>query len=169
MERLRFISQLPDANRNPDGLPIGLVMDDNPKTVNEPNIKRSFLGPEFARQKPADLTNRWLGVTCAACHTANIQHGDKTIRIDGGATMADMQTFLAELSAALNATLANDVSLERFARVVLEKTGTGYNVAERDALRERLKNYAPSLTRLVRRGTGVHPYGFGRLDAFVQF
>lgn len=165
MERLRFIPQ-PATERNPDGLPIGFVKDDNPKTVKEPNIKRAFLGPEFERLKPADLTNRWMGITCAACHTANIQFGDKTMRIDGGAAMADVQTFLAELSDAVTATLADDVVFDRFAREVLEKTGTGYSIVERNALRERVKSYSPALVRLVRRGTGKHPYGFGRLDAF---
>lgn len=166
MERLRFIPQPPSKDRNPDGLPIGFVKDDNPKTVREPNIKRSFLGPEFERLKPADLTNKWLGLTCAACHTGNIQSGMTVIRIDGGAAMADVQSFLSELSDAVTATLKDNEALERFAREVLEKTGTGYSPAEQNALRDRMKEYSPALVRLVRRGTGKHPYGFGRLDAF---
>jgi hypothetical protein len=166
MERLRFISQPADDDRNRDGLPIGFVVDDNPQTVMEPNIKRAFLGPEFERQKPTELTNRWLGLTCAACHTANIEYQGKTVRIDGGAALADVQSFLSELSEAVTATVENDAAFERFAREVLEKAGTGYSESERDALRERVKNYAPALVRLVRRGAGIHPYGFGRLDAF---
>lgn len=166
LERLRFIAQAPTAGRNPDGLPIGLVVDDNPRTVNEPNIKRSFLGPEFDGHDASKLTNRWLGLTCAACHTANVQYGDTAIRIDGGAAMADVQRFLAELSDALSATLANDAAFERFARAVLEKAGTGDTPEERVGLRARMNSYAPALARLVRRGTGTHQYGFGRLDAF---
>ena len=45
MERLRFIPHVPNTDRNPDGLPIGFVVDDNPQTVTELNIKRSFLVP----------------------------------------------------------------------------------------------------------------------------
>lgn len=166
MERYRFITQPADQQRNPDALPIGLVVDDNPATVNDPHVKRSFIGPEYERLKPADLTNRWLGLTCAACHTANIEYKGNVIRVDGAPAMADVQTFLSDLSAAVTATAQDDAVLERFARVVLEKTGTGYNPVERDALRDRVRNYAPALNRLVRRGTGKHPYGFARLDAF---
>ena len=166
LDRLRFVPQQADEKRNPDRLPIGLVVDDNPATVTDPTIKRAFIGPEYGRQKPTDLTNRWLGLTCAACHTANIEYSGKVIRIDGGAAMADVQTFLSELATAVTNTAKDDEILERFARLVLEKTGTGYSPAERDALRERVRNYAPALERLARRGTGKHPYGFARLDAF---
>ena len=166
MERLRFISQAPSKDRNPDGLPIGFVVDDNPQTVNEPNIKRSFLGPEFKADKPIQLTNRWLGLTCAACHTGSIEYGKTVLRIDGGPAMADVQKFLVELSEAVSGTLGNNVAFERFARSVLERAGTGDTPAERAVLRERVNSYVPALTRLVRRGTGKHPYGFARLDAF---
>jgi hypothetical protein len=164
LERLGFITQTRDDERNPDGLPIGFTKDDNPQTVFEPNIKRSFLGSEFNSRNSAVLTNAWLGLTCAACHTGQIEHGGKLIRIDGGPALADVQTFLAELSEALKATHENADVLERFARIVLKDTG--YSAEERDALRERLKAYAPALARLVLRGTGNHPYGFARLDAF---
>ncbi len=164
MERLRFIPQPRNNDRNPDGLPIGFVKDDNPETVKDHSIKRSFLGSDFNIRNGAVLTNAWLGLTCAACHTAQIEHENKAIRIDGAPALADVQTFLAELSDALTATHDRADVLDRFARIVLKDTG--YNAAERDALCERLKAYSPALARLVRRGTGKHPYGFGRLDAF---
>ncbi len=164
MERLRFIPQLPNTDRNPDGLPIGFVKDDNPDTVLDYSAKRSFLGSHFNRRSYTVLTNAWLGLTCAACHTAQIEYGSKAIRIDGGPAMADVERFLRELSAALNATHEHDDALDRFARVVLKDTG--YNTGERDALRERLNAYSKVLNQLVRRSSVNHPYGFARLDAF---
>lgn len=164
MERLRFIPQVPAKDRNPDGLPIGFVKDDNPDTVVDQSIKRSFLGSDFNIRNGTVLTNAWLGLTCAACHTAQIEHEGQPIRIDGAPALADVQTFLAELSAAVTATHNRADVLDRFARIVLKDTG--YSAAERDALCERLKAYSPALSRLVRRGTGKHRYGFGRLDAF---
>src|SRR5690606_16562297 len=124
MSRLGFITQ-PESNRNPDGLPIGLVVDDDPDGVSTALVKRSFLGVVDETPAPR-LTNRWLGLTCAACHTADIEYGENVIRIDGGAAMADVQTFLSELSGALAATVENDEAFERFAKAVLEKAGTGY-------------------------------------------
>ncbi len=47
-------------------------------------------------------------LTCAGCHTAQIEHTVehhvKTIRIDGGPSMADVSQFLWDLRAALRAT-----------------------------------------------------------------
>jgi hypothetical protein len=164
MERFRFIPQHRNNDRNPDGLPIGFVKDDNPDTVKDALIKRSFFGSDFNARNGAILTNAWLGLTCAACHTAQIEHEKLAIRIDGAPALADVQSFLAELSDAVRATHDKADVLERFARLVLKDTG--YNAIERDALCERLKAFSPVLDRLVRRGTGKHPYGFGRLDAF---
>ena len=103
------------------------MVDDNPQTVTELNIKRSFLGPEFEGQDPR-TDESLAGTTCAACHTANIHYGEKVIRIDGGAAMADVQAFLVELSDALSSAIRNDIAFERFAHVVMEKSGTGYSL-----------------------------------------
>ena len=64
-DRYGLITQAPNPRTNPDGLPIGLT-----KTVM----------PE----------GRWkgetVGVTCAACHNAQLTYRGKKIRIDGGLT-----------------------------------------------------------------------------------
>ena len=48
--------------------------------------------------------------------------------------MADVQAFLAELSDALSSAIRNDIAFERFADVVMEKSGTGDSLGERVAL-----------------------------------
>ena len=47
--RFRYLPQLPGM-KNPDGLPVGFVADEG-------------------------SDRRWLGLTCAACHTAEIRYG----------------------------------------------------------------------------------------------
>jgi len=101
MARLRFLLQLPDAV-NPDGLPIGFV--------------REAGGPPG--DLPAASAGDWLGLTCAACHTAQIDYDDVGYRIDGGPAMADIDAFLRDLADALRATRDDDAKLRRFAAAV---------------------------------------------------
>lgn len=160
IRRLGFLPAHESSDRNPDQLPIGFVKDDNPETVTYA-IKESFLGRGF---RPTDYprTNAWMGLTCAACHTSELRVGQKTFRIDGGATLADTQRFLQELADAVAATHQDDQKFGRFAERVLVTDVEG----ERETLRAELRAYSNVLHKLVRRGTGLAPYGNGRLDAF---
>lgn len=162
MERLGFISHAVDPQRNPDGLPIGFVKDEL-RPAMDYTVKESFLGAHYDRQQLA-ANDSWLGLTCAACHTSQLQHAGKTIRIDGGSTLADVQRFLQQLTAAVEATIDDPPKLTRFAKRVLPEGG--YNETEQAALRERLQGYVKVLQDTVRRGAGSTPAGFGRLDAF---
>jgi hypothetical protein len=175
MEKLRFIPQSPSP-RNLDGLPIGFVVDDNPATVDDGTlyrIKQAYLGPEH---QPKDMprTNRWVGLTCAACHTADLHHGDQVFRIDGGSAMADVEQFLIRLAAAVDATWRDEAKLSRFAEHVLTDAGRSGEKnrdlddreAEKSALKSQLEAHSRVLEQLVRRSRGTTPYGFARLDAF---
>jgi hypothetical protein len=166
MDRLRFIPQAKKTQRNPDGLPIGFVIDDNPTTVNdgsEYRLKQAFLDSEYTIED-FPRTNRWLGLTCAACHTADIHHAGEIIRIDGGSSMADVEQFLVQLAAAVEATWRDNGKLTRFARRVL--SDTGYDEVEQEALKVEVETYSRVLNQVVRRSRGTSPYGFARLDAF---
>jgi hypothetical protein len=67
-----------------------------------------------------DWRGKWLGVTCAACHTAKIEYQEKKIRVDGAPTMANLNQFLWDLQAALKATyddgLNNGDKFKRYAK-----------------------------------------------------
>jgi hypothetical protein len=174
MEQLRFIVQAPQSPRNPDGLPIGFALDDNPTTVNDGSMYRlqqAFLPTDAARAN-YPRTNRWLGFTCAACHTAEVECGEQRIRIDGGPAMADIEQFLVRLAAAVEATWRDEARLTRFAdRLLGEQLGEQADrdddrAVERERLKEELANYSLVLAQLVRRSKGTTPYGFARLDAF---
>jgi hypothetical protein len=41
--------------------------------------------------------NGWLGITCSACHTRQIEVNGTQYRVDGGPALADFQRFLADL------------------------------------------------------------------------
>lgn len=159
MQRLRFIPQ-PMADRNPDGLPVGFVLDDNPENVFD--IKRAFLGENYA-DKDYPRTNAWLGLTCAACHTARIKSPTAMITIDGGPSMADVEAFLQSLTESLEATYEDHAKMHRFAeRVLADKC----NKVEEAALSNRVAAYTAALARMVQRNASPVRYGYARLDAF---
>jgi mono/diheme cytochrome c family protein len=160
IEHLGFLPARSATPRNPDRLPIGFVKDDNALTTDY-GIKKSFLGRDF-QESAYPRQDTWLGLTCAACHTSELHAGAKTIRIDGGSSLADTQQFIKELSDAIEATHQDDQKYARFAHRVLVTDNEG----ERAGLREEVKAYAPVLAKLVRRGSGISRYGYGRLDAF---
>lgn len=139
MDRLRFL--LAEASSaNPDGLPIG-----------------------FARDVDLHTKQQWMGWTCAACHTGQVEYNGTGLRIDGGPTMADVSTFLNELAAAMRATVDDGPKFERFAKKVLEGD---YNTGSANQLRRELFDATEALEERVRQDASPVPYGFARLDAF---
>ena len=130
------------TSSNPDGLPLGFVKD-------------TYQGREY------------LGFTCAACHTGQVNYQGTAIRIDGGIPMADMVGFLHGLAKALNATVDDEAKFNRFADRVL--AGNAYS--DKEQIRKDLETYALriSLYNTINRSkNGAHRvnYGYGRLDAF---
>jgi hypothetical protein len=133
-----------DPINNPDGLPIGIA-----KSV---VVSGKFKGD-------------YAGLTCAACHTGQIQYKGREIRIDGGfANRFDLYLWLSTLSKSLDASL-NDPQKFRtlYSRINL-RTAT----SESD-LRGRLKVDADNVRAQITNSFVVpfHP-GPGRTDAFGQ-
>src|SRR4029077_11542630 len=75
VDHFRYLPQKPTFF-NPDGLPVGFT-------------KATYKGKDY------------VGYTCAACHTGQVNYKQKAIRIDGGPAMADMVGFLTALQHAL--------------------------------------------------------------------
>ena len=142
IEQLRFLPEPVDPDVNPDGLPVGFVKD----TV--PDAERRV----------------WLGLTCAACHTEQINYQGHTYRIDGGPGQGDIQTFLAELTAALEKTNQDEAKFSRFARGVLGANGR--NAAAIKKLRGELNDIAKFRRDFDDRNKTDSRYGFARVDAF---
>jgi processive rubber oxygenase RoxA-like protein len=105
----------------------------------------------------------WVGMTCSACHTAEITYGDQVIRVDGGPTLADFQGFIEAFNLSLSQTAADPAKWDRFAAAVLGADDTPRNRAMLRRAFARLRSWQAEQLRMNR--TPLR-YGYGRLDAF---
>ncbi|WP_281559824.1 di-heme-cytochrome C peroxidase [Thalassomonas sp. RHCl1] len=144
MEFLRYLP-MPSSLENPAGLPIGFA-----------------LGKDRSSGEP------WMGMTCAACHTNQLDYNGTRMLIEGAPTLANFVLFFSRLVDALNNTHSDAAKFERFARKVLADE---YNEEEAQALKERLGQLAKELTE--RRMVNALPdnydpdfTSYARLDAF---
>lgn len=92
IENLERFNLIPDP-RDPDGLPVGM---------------------SAARVKGQRAEPRTVFFNCAACHTAEMTYGGKTLRIDGAAAQFDMAGFVADLLESMNATMTDPKKLAEF-------------------------------------------------------
>ncbi len=137
IDRYRYLPQKPTFF-NPDGLPVGFV-------------KETYKGHDY------------MGFTCAACHTGQVNYQGTAIRIDGGPAMADMVGFLHGLDKAMFTTLEDDAKRERFVQRVLALRND-YRSA--DAVLEDLELWGNRIRMYNTINHSHIEYGYGRLDAF---
>ncbi len=105
----------------------------------------------------------WVGMNCSACHTAELTYKGTRIRVDGGPTLADFQSFTESLSAALHQTASDPAKFGRFAAAVLGPAATD---ADKLMLTSALASWLAWNDKLDRLNVqGGLRYGFGRLDA----
>jgi hypothetical protein len=139
IDRFRYLPEGPGPG-NPDGLPIG-----------------------FARGED-EKGRAWLGFTCAACHTGQVDYKGTRIRIEGAPTLGDLAPLRDEMIAAVKATLDDRAKFGRFAARVL---GPNAPAGKADALREEVHTFAEGMVTLADRSRPKYPEGFGRVDAFT--
>ena len=127
---------------NPDGLPVGFVID-------------------------GDATSGFLGMTCAACHTAQIEYqkdgATQQLRIDGAPATANFQLFLTELTAVVRATLSDADRIDKFAHAVL---GNRYSATRAKDLKTDFAAWVKQWGDFMDKSLPASPWGPGRLDAF---
>ncbi len=104
-----------------------------------------------------------LGMTCAACHTAELRYRGQAWRIDGGRANADFQAFLTDLGAAAQATLDQPARFDAFAGRVLGPRPTAVGI---QLLRQKLAGWTTRHTTFMAASLPQPPWGPGRLDAF---
>jgi mono/diheme cytochrome c family protein len=139
-ENLNFYRYLPQKATlsDPDALPVGFVKD-------------TYKGKDF------------LGFTCAACHTAQLNYKGIGIRIDGGPAGNDMDSFLQDLATAVWAARTDsNGGRERFVKNVMDR---GHYASPEEVLKD-LQNYAQRLSMYNIINHSETPYGYFRLDAF---
>lgn len=141
MNKYRFLTQKPSYD-NPDGLPIGFVKDD-------------YQGKDY------------MGFTCAACHTTQINYKNTGIRVDGAPALADFEGFFEGIEQAIKATLDDTAKFDRLANVMVEKEVVK-NPAEfrhmLEAIHRERNSY--NVSNAPKQGNQLVHYGYGRLDAF---
>lgn len=146
-DHMEFLRYLPSkaSELNPGGLPIGFALHSNQKTG-----------------------ENWVGMTCAACHTSQIDYKGTKMLIEGAPTLANFVLFFDRLVAALNKTLNDDAKFNRFALNVL---GSKYSDSSKASLKQRLQQVA--LQTAQRQAVNALPEdypqdftSYARLDAF---
>jgi hypothetical protein len=115
-----------------------------------------------------NLVSGDLGMTCAACHTGQIEYArdgiNYALRLDGAPAKADFQTFLNELTAASRATLAQPDRFLTFAKSVL---GARYSATSSGQLRRDFGAWVKDFDDFIGKSLPTaSPWGPGRLDAF---
>jgi len=150
LQRFGFIPSSSDKDMNPHGLPVGFAI----------NLK--FQEPQADAPPPYPV----VGLTCAACHTGQINYQGKGLRVDGGSGMVDLGKFKAALGRAVFYTRLFPWRFDRFARSVLgdrysaeTKAHLGAEVDQFLAKGKQDKEYADS------KGLYAHDGGFSRTDA----
>jgi mono/diheme cytochrome c family protein len=147
LTRYGFIYSEGDSPLNPHKLPIGFAVD-----------------TPIAAEGVDPIRGASLGLTCAACHTADVTVGGKRIRIDGAPANLDMDRFYSNLSAAVDRTFFDADAFQRFAARVLE-TPTAETIGQ---LRQAFADYHARLRGdAVIRNASLES-GFGRVDALTQ-
>lgn len=142
---------------NPDALPVGFAIDAEPSRKTDPERSLSS-GASASRER------RELGLTCAACHTADVMVGGRTFRVDGAPAHLDFDSFYADLNRAVTQTLFELPKFQRFAQHVLERSGTA-------SLPELTRDFTAYQVRLAGEAAIRRPAlasGFGRVDALTQ-
>jgi cytochrome c1 len=105
----------------------------------------------------------YVGYTCAACHTAQINYNSQAIRIDGGPAMADMVGFLSALTKSMQATLDQPNKFNRFANKVIALDNDYENETD---IREDLQRWTSTIQHYNQLNHSNLAYGYARLDAF---
>lgn len=156
---------LPAETTSLSKLPLGFAID---KQKDD-----GFLNSGFKWYAGQGGSEPWVGMNCAACHTAELDVAGKRIRVDGGPTVADFQSMIYGLDAALHATYDQADKFERFANNVLpSQSDPARRAADRAKLRLALTQLIAWQDKVALGNRGGMPapqeprFGRGRLDAF---
>jgi mono/diheme cytochrome c family protein len=125
------------TRHNPDALPIGFVKD-------------TYIGKDY------------LGFTCAACHTGQVNYKGVAMRIDGAPAGSDLDSMLEKLAEVMRATLSDKTALAAFEKRVIDRG----HYSSAAAVEAEMENSTRELTMyvVVNRSHRTR-YGYYRLDA----
>ena len=145
-EHMSYLGYLPmgASKLNPSSLPIGFALN---------------------QDKDGDA---WVGMTCAACHTNQLDFAGQQFLIEGAPTLANFVLFFDRLTQAMNKTNADPIKFERFAKNVL---GEDYSIKSAAKLKSAFASMALKIAQ--RQAVNALPKdypdtftSYARLDAF---
>jgi len=128
---------LPNEESHPPGLPVGFTV-------------------------ASGSNGETMGMTCAACHTRQIEVAGTFYRIDGGPAIVDFQSFLTDLDTAVNTVLTDRKAFSDFAQAVLGPSPSRNKQAK---LRDEVTAWHLPYHTLMDRAMPKKPWGPARLDA----
>lgn len=126
-----------------------------------PNPKSPYglpVGFTAGGQKGAEA----FGMTCAACHTRQIEVAKTEYRIDGGPAIVDMHSLLLDIDTAVATILHDDKAFQAFAQAVLGLHATPGAI---DKLHEAVAAWFLRYDTLIQKGVPSQTWGIARLDA----
>lgn len=149
---------LPPPEGSRRDLPIGFAVDKQDDATLRVTRLRWYEG----QQGRGEQVEPWVGLNCAACHTAMLRHEGRTHLVDGGPSLVDFQSFVEDLDLALHATRADPDRWDRFATQVLSDRDTQAN---RALLAQSFDQLLAWQDRTAQMNQTDMRYGAGRLDA----
>jgi mono/diheme cytochrome c family protein len=132
----------PITKNNPEGLPVGF----STKT-----------GQEDGRVM--------LGLTCASCHTGQLNYKGKAFRIDGASAGFNIYQFFTDYGVALSRTLQDSTAWKDFAKKVLAQE-PGDEAQLKKEVGEVMAIAAWEMEAYAKLGTASVDAGHGRMDPF---
>jgi len=107
-DHMSYLGYLPEppSDLNPSGLPIGFALNKDTKG------------------------DAWVGMTCSACHTNQLDYQGNKFLIEGAPTLANFVLFFDRLTEAMNATNTDEIKFQRFAKNVLAEQYSVANAAQ---------------------------------------
>ncbi len=140
-----LLNDQPDLKNNPDSLPVGITK----TTVSS-----------------GQYTGVYMGMTCAACHTGQVQYKGQQIRIEGGvSSRLDIVAWIRSLADSLKETVAEPAKFQTMLETI-QKTNPSINEAD---LKKRLLNDTKIVQAQVKDSFVLASYpGPGRMDALAS-
>ena len=117
-----------------------------------PDSETPGLPVGFLAAADSGAKEKTFSMTCAACHTRQIEIDGKPIRIDGGPAIVDFGSLLDDMDKALGKVLGDDASFAEFAQAVL---GSSPSEDARKQLRQDVVAWFASYDTLIQ--ASLHP------------
>ena len=107
-----------------------------------PDSETPGLPVGFLAAADSGAKGKTFSMTCAACHTRQIEIDGKPIRIDGGPAIVDFGSLLDDMDKALGKVLDDDAAFAAFATAVLGSSPS-------DDARKQLRQEGGRLVRVI--------------------